>query len=144
MYRGSRTFNTAEEAIATWQKEAEARMMRSGILCRCHCYAPGVGGYDPDVGSVRGVSPLRWCLKLLPEDTYRKYERDTREEDKYYYSKKQVAVTHPGEIRVRLDAREENNYSVKHDICPSPSAESLLLGYLGKKVRLGKNIIVKE
>ena len=34
----NRAFNTIEEAIETWDREAEKALVKSGIFCVCECY----------------------------------------------------------------------------------------------------------
>ncbi len=133
-----RTFDTREEAMETLHKEYERTQVKSGILCKCECYRWG--------DNIRETEPIHECKFLLvPQDIYEKYEQHTREEDKdTYTSTAHVVVVHSGSIRVRLYPNGRDNYSVMEDLCKrATNVEELLEKYLGQKIRLGKNLLVR-
>jgi len=134
----NRTFNTIEEAIKTWREEAEKGLVKSGILCECHCYRRK--------DKIRDESPLRRCTLLVPENIYNEYVKwtDKRYED-VFYEFPYVAVLAPGHIRVRFYGNERDDYMTKQNLCRNKfKVEELLKRYLGNKIRLGKNILVKK
>jgi len=140
MYQG-RTFNTEEDALKTWAEDAEkafAKLPKSGVYCRCECYR-----WNDNARK----EPLRTCELLLPEEEYRSYERFTSKEDKGIDSKAHVAVIRPGRIRVRFYPPEKvkENYGVEQELCGRRERVDEFLGeYLGKKIRLGKNLLAKS
>lgn len=118
-----RTFNTVEEAVETWEKESEAKQVKSGILCTCACYrgAPGER------------SLFETCQLLLPEKIYNQYQRYRPDSD--------AAVLGPGVIRVNLSPNERENYVITQDLCKYRfTITAILQKHLGQKIRLGKNI----
>jgi hypothetical protein len=126
-------FNTEKDMLEFYRKEAEKIKPMSGILCNCNCYR-----WEPQ--DIRQVSPLQHCLVILPPDRYKQYETETREEDKWYNSRKEVVVIHPGYIRVRRQQKEKDNYCTDVYICKNKIS---LDKFVGKKIRLGKNLLVK-
>ncbi len=134
----NRTFNTIEEAIDTWRKEAEKGLVKSGILCECHCYRRE--------DKIKNASPIARCTLLIPENVYNNYVKETSERYKdVNYEFPYVAVLMPGHIRVRFYGKEKEDYMTKQDLCKNQfKVEELLKRYLGKKIRLGKNILIKK
>lgn len=131
----ARTFNTLEEASKIWKKEQEKALVKSGIFCYCTCY------HMED--NIKKTNPISECKLLLPKEVYKKFETNTKEEDKYYDSNAQIAVIAPGIIRVKLYSDEKNNYLLKEQLCKrSCDVEILLKRYLGQKIRLGKNLLI--
>ena len=129
-----------EEAIKTWNKESEEAFRKrgfNGILCECHCYRRG--------DKIRETSPIRKCTLLIPEKIYNEYVKLTDERYKdVFYEFPYVAVLAPGNIRVRFHGNERDDYTTKQNLCENNlRVERLLKKYLGKKIRLGKNILVK-
>lgn len=135
-----RVFNTIEEYVNTLKEDAEKafkRKPKSGILCECHCYRRK--------DDIRHASPIRQCLLLIPEETYNGYKKYTDERYKdVSYEFPHVAVLAPGHIRVRKYG-DKNDYGTKENLCKYQYVvEELLERYLGQKIRLGKNILVKK
>lgn len=139
-----RAFNTIEEAVEAWKKEAEARAEKepkSGILCKCQCYRRE--------DKIKYSSPVGTCTLLLPEEVYNDYLKWTDERFKdVNYEFPYVAVISPGRIRVRFYSNSPglpgDDYMIGRNLCDNKlRVEWLLEKYLGKKIRLGKNILVK-
>lgn len=135
-----RTFNSMEEAVEAWNREAEKALLKrgySGILCECCCYRKE--------DEIKSTSPIRTCTLLVPENVYRDFAEhtDARYKDPAYKFPC-VAVLSQGFIRVRFCGDERNDYATKQNLCEnSLRVEELLKRYLGKKIRLGKNILAK-
>ncbi len=136
-----RTFNTLEEAIKTWKEENEiavTKMVKSGILCKCHCYRRK--------DKIKNKSPFKKCILLIPEKTYNHYVKQTslRYKDSNYEFP-YIAVLSPGNIRVRFYDNPREDYMIKQNLCENSfKIEYFLAKYIGKKIRLAKNILVSS
>ena len=90
------------------------------------------------------MSPIQRCWLLLPEKDYKRYVNWTSEEylnPRYEFP--YVAVLAPGYLRVRKSSSPKDNYCFKKDACEnSLLVERLLSRAVGKRVRLGNNILV--
>ena len=132
-----RVFNTLEEAMEVWRKERENALVKRGILCQCECYRR-----EDDI---RSTSPLCRCLVLISEEVYEDYVKWTsgRYKDPDYKFPF-VAVLAPGVIRVRFGGNQRDDYATKTNLCENRFlVEELLQRHLGKKVRLGRNVLVR-
>lgn len=137
----SKTFNTIEEAIKTWTEENEiafAKTVKSGILCKCHCYKRE--------DKIKNKSPLNKCTLLIPEKVYDNYVKYTEEKYKNpNYEFPYIAVLTSGNIRVRFYDNPRDDYMTKQNLCENNfKIEYLLNRYIGKKIRLAKNILVNS
>lgn len=133
-------FNTIEEAVEYWNKEAERafkKTSKSGVLCECYCYRR-----EDDI---RAKSPLKRCTLLIPKGIYNDYLKWTSERYKDPdYKFPYVAVMSPGVIRVRFYGGRDD-YTLRQNLCENSfRVDGLLKRYLGKKIRLGKNILVDK
>ena len=107
-----------------------------GVLCYCTCYKEGTV-------EIYGEHPLHDCLLLVPTEIYERLERWTTDKNRAHNANTLVAVVWPGIIRVRWQKNPRDNYWLEQDLCKCQRVDTAIKVHLGKKVRLGRNILVK-
>lgn len=132
-----RTFNTIEEAVETWRREAEKGINYSGVLCQCFC------SHYSDAEMRKLPRYQNFCMVLLPSEVYKEYEDCQKEAEKYGF-KKQTILLGPGRITVKFHPDEKYNKDILTPCEYRDNIKTLLLRQIGNKIRLGKNLLVKK
>lgn len=120
-----RTFNTLEQAIRIWRKEADASHPRSGVICRCSCIRDDEERTESS------------CLLLLPLEVYIRYKQFERQTGK---------EQPPGVLRIELASvsRDKDNYLTRCELCARrQELDYLLEQIIGQYVTIGINVISK-
>lgn len=123
-----RVFNSVEEAIETLRKEYEDSIPKSGILCQCSCSKKESYRKYP--------RPISTCLVLVSKKDYQSYME-------WSYPGSRVEMIKEGVLKVRLHEKPRENYTIESNLCSKRfNIEKLLRMHSGKKIRLGKNLLV--